>query len=374
MSARSAASSNAGSVVSLADAADVGVCTVFKRGRFRLGEREADTVVQRCLCVAKDTGVRVGGVTLVWLPYADAAQRIGGLPAGLTADVWEGSGPWPDSVAEVELYVLPYMLGESVLAPLSQMSRLRVVQTLTAGYEGVLPYLSHLEQPVVLCNAAGVHDASTAELAVALMLASLRGLDDFARAAADGSWLQGTRPALADSRVLIIGYGSVGAAVERRLAGFEVEVVRVARTPRAVPAGPVHGYHELADLLAGADVVVLCVPLTDETRALVDARFLAQMRDGALLVNVSRGPVVDTSALLAELTSGRLRAALDVTDPEPLPPGHPLWSAPGVLISPHVGGNTSAFLPRAFALLADQLERFATGRPLRNVVSRRLPS
>ncbi len=321
--------------------------------------------------LVKDRGeaaARVASVTLVWLPYPDAVSRMGGLPAGLTAQVWDGVGDWPDTVADVELYVVPYMVGEHALDPLPSMSRLRVVQTLTAGYDGYLPALAGLSRPVVLCNAGGVHDASTAELAVGLMVASLRGLDDFARAATSGSWLPGTRRALADSRVLIVGYGSVGAAIERRLAGFEVEVVRVARSARVAPTGPVYALAELPELLPTADVVVLCLPLTPETRGLVDARFLAQLRDGALLVNVSRGPVVDTTALLAEVTTGRLTAALDVTDPEPLPPGHPLWSAPGVLISPHVGGNTSAFLPRAFAMLADQLARFAAGRPLQHVV------
>jgi phosphoglycerate dehydrogenase-like enzyme len=313
-------------------------------------------------------------VTLVWLPYADAAERIGPLPAALSVDTWDGTGAWPASVDEVELYVLPYMVGQAALAPIAVMPRLRVVQTLTAGYEDVV---AHVPPGAVLCNARGVHDASTAELAVALMLASLRGLDDFARAAASGRWLPGRRPALADRRVLIVGYGSVGAALERRLAGFEVEVTRVARTPRTAELGSVHGYDRLPDLVAAADVVVLCVPLLPETTGLVDAAFLARMPDGALVVNVARGAVVDTEALLAEVVSGRLRAAMDVTDPEPLPPGHPLWSTPGVLISPHVGGNTSAFLPRAYALLADQLERFAAGQPLLNVVldqSRRLPS
>ncbi len=313
-------------------------------------------------------------MTLVWLPYPDAAERMGGLPAGLRADTWDGAGRWPTSVADVELYVLPYMAGTAALEPIRHMPALRVVQTLTAGYEGVAP---HIPAGVALCNARGVHDASTAELAVALMLASLRGLDDFARAAAGGTWLHGPRPALADRRVLIIGYGSVGAAVEARLAGFQVEVLRVARTPRSLPVGPVHGLDRLPELVAAAHVVVLCVPQSEQTTGMVDADFLARMPDGALLVNVARGPVVDTAALLAEVVSGRLRAALDVTDPEPLPAGHPLWSAPGVLISPHVGGNTSAFLPRAYALLAEQLARFAAGRELLNVVldpSRRLPS
>jgi len=313
-------------------------------------------------------------VTVVWLPYSDAVEAMGGLPAGLHADTWDGTGRWPFSVADVEFYVLPYLSGGAALAPIAAMPRLRVIQTLTAGFEQVV---AHVPAGVTVCNARGVQDASTAELAVALMLASLRGIDDFARAASVGAWLHGQRPALADRRVLIVGYGSVGAAIGRRLAGFEVEVVRVARTARTLPVGPVHGIDQLPGLLPTADVVVLCLPLAAATTGLVDAAFLARMKDGALLVNVARGAIVRTSALLAEVGSGRLRAALDVTDPEPLPPGHPLWSTPGVLISPHVGGHTSAFLPRAYTLLADQLSRFVTGRDLRNVVlgpSRRLPA
>jgi phosphoglycerate dehydrogenase-like enzyme len=156
----------------------------------------------------------------------------------------------------------------------------------------------------------------------------------------------------------------VGAAVERRLAGFECEVLRVARRAR----DGVADLSALPDLLSRADVVVLTVPMTPETDGLVDATFLAAMRDGALIVNVARGPVVRTDALLDELQSGRLRAALDVTDPEPLPAGHPLWRAPGLLLSPHVGGNTSAFLPRARRLVADQVHRFVAGEPLINVI------
>jgi phosphoglycerate dehydrogenase-like enzyme len=162
-----------------------------------------------------------------------------------------------------------------------------------------------------------------------------------------------------------VGYGSVGAAIERRLDGFESRVLRVARTARE----GVSPMEDLGDLLPQADVVVLVVPMTDRTRGLVDAGFLASMPDGALLVNVSRGPVVVTDALVAELASGRLLAALDVTDPEPLPAGHPLWSVPGLLVSPHVGGNTTAFLPRAFRLVADQLGRYQAGQPLANVIT-----
>jgi phosphoglycerate dehydrogenase-like enzyme len=164
--------------------------------------------------------------------------------------------------------------------------------------------------------------------------------------------------------VLIVGHGSIGQAVERRLDGWEVEITRVARHAR----DGVHPIGDLPALLPDADVVVILVPSTSETRRLVDAGFLKQMKDGALLVNAARGAIVDTDALLAELTSGRLRAALDVTDPEPLPDGHPLWSAPGLLLTPHVGGAVRGSRRRAYQIVTDQLARLAAGEPLLNVI------
>ena len=305
-------------------------------------------------------------MSVVWLPFEESEDGLGLLPAGLEPHTWDGTGPWPESVADVELYVLPYMIGPRAFEPIGRMTRLRVLQTLTAGYEDVLA----VRPPgVALCNAPGVHDDSTAELAVTLALASLRGIPDFVHAAREHRWAPASHAALADRRVLIVGYGGVGRAVARRLAGFEVDVVPVASRARETPDGPVHGVDELPALLPAADVVVLCLPLVEGTRGLVDAGFLARMKDGALLVNVSRGPVVVTSALLAELAAGRLTAALDVTDPEPLPPDHPLWDAPGLLVSPHVGGNTSAFMPRARRFLTGQLGRFVAGEPLLGVVA-----
>jgi phosphoglycerate dehydrogenase-like enzyme len=248
------------------------------------------------------------------------------------------------------------------------MPRLQVVQSLWAGVDAVWP---HLPDGVALHNAAGVHDASTAELAVGLTLARLRGLDDFARNQADGRWLPSRNGAIADRRVLIVGHGRIGQAIERRLDGFEADIVRVARNPRTLDDGrEVLSLSALPDLLPGIDVVILIVPLTDETRGLVDAAFLGRMKPGSLLVNVARGPVVVTEDLVAALESGRVTAALDVTDPEPLPPGHPLWRAPGVLISPHVGGNSSAFEPRAQRLVAAQLRRWRSGEPLDNETQR----
>jgi phosphoglycerate dehydrogenase-like enzyme len=299
---------------------------------------------------------------IVSTPWSDAGDRLGALPAGVELVTYDASGPPPARLADVEFYVPAYLGPRQAYEIVADLPRLRVVQLLTAGVDHVR---GHVPQGVVLCNARGVHDASTAELTVTLILASLRRIPDFVRAQGEARWVEGYAEALADKTVLVVGYGAVGEAIERRLGGFECEVLRVARRAREGVAA----LAELPDLLPRADVVVLVVPLTEETTRLVDAGFLARMRDGALLVNVARGPVVDTAALLAQLQAGRLQAALDVTDPEPLPPGHPLWSAPGLLVSPHVGGNSSAFLPRAHRLVADQLHRYAAGEPLANQLS-----
>lgn len=304
----------------------------------------------------------------VWLPIPP--EEIKGLPAGPNYLFWDGGEEFPGDPADCAVYVVPYMKPlELRTRPLEAMTGLHVIQTLTAGVDDLTADLSLIAPGVQLCNARGVHDTSTAELALTLTLASLRGIPGFVRAQEEERWQGEFRPALADRNVLILGYGAIGSAIEDRLAPFEVErVIRVARSGRTTARGVVHPLTELPQLLPEADVVILATPLTDETRGLVDAAFLARMKDGALLVNIARGPVVDTDALLGEVESGRLTAALDVTDPEPLPPGHPLWRAPGVLITPHVGGPSSAFRPRAERLLVDQLTRFVNHEPLRHVV------
>ena len=296
----------------------------------------------------------------MWLPFDP--ERLGDPPDTLRYEVVDPTERVPDSVGEVRFYVPPYQVGSRVGEVLPRMSGLEVVQTLTAGVDnlrGLVP------AGVTLCNGRGIHDTSTAELALTLILSSLRGIPDFVRAQGRHEWAPGWRPALADKRVLLVGYGAIGRAIEARLAPFEVDVTRVARAPR----DGVHGIDELPELLPDADVVVLVVPLTEATRGLVDTAFLAAMKDGALLVNVARGAVVDTSGLVAALGSGRIRAALDVTDPEPLPADHPLWDAPGLLVSPHVGGASSAMWPRAHRLVRDQLRRYAAGEPLANVMA-----
>ena len=292
-------------------------------------------------------------------------EGVGELPEGVRLRLWDLASPLalPDEVAVV---VPPYFVGGR-LELLGDLANLRLVQTLTAGYDDVL---SSLPDGVALANAVGVHDASTSELAIGLAIAALRGFPAFVRAQDQGQWRWEQLRSLADRRVLVVGYGGVGRAVARRALAFETTVTAVAS--RARPTGEdrvvVHGVDELPALLPHHDVVIVTVPLTDATRGLVDAVFLAAMPDGALLVNVARGPVVVTAALMAELATGRLLAALDVTDPEPLPPDHELWHLPGVLISPHVGGSTSAMLPRALDLLREQLRRVWTGEPLRGIV------
>ena len=306
----------------------------------------------------------------IWLPYTDlaeAAAALGPFPEDLTVDCLLADGEWPDSIAEVEFLVAPYMKPPiPVMSRVAEMKSLKAVQLLSAGYDNYLPFLP---EGVQLCNAAGVHDASTAELAVALALASTRHLDLYARNMPTGSWRNDFTTSLADRHVLIIGYGRIGAAIEQRLAGFELgSITRVARRARSgdVPVEPIENLHSL---LPQAEVVFVITPLTPSTEHLIGAAELALLPDGALVVNVARGKVVDTEALLAETRSGRIRAALDVTDPEPLPADHGLWRTPGVLISPHVGGQSSAFWPRMERMVRGQLTRFAAGEPLLNVVA-----
>jgi phosphoglycerate dehydrogenase-like enzyme len=295
----------------------------------------------------------------VFLPFP--ADALTDVPDGFDVEVVDATVAVPPSVADVEFYVPAYRFSPAVVDVIADMPKLKTVQTLTAGVDHVQALIP---AGVTLCNAAGVHDAATSELTVGLMISAERRLAELAVAQRERRWDAAMTSSLADRRVLIVGAGHVGRAIARRLDGFECDVVLVGRTQR----DGVRSVGDLDDLLPWADIVVLIVPLSDETRGMADAAFLARMADGALLVNVARGPVVDTDALVAETSSGRLRAALDVIDPEPLPADHPLWATPGVIITPHVGGASSALWPRAYRLVAEQLRRVAAGRPLINVV------
>ncbi len=296
---------------------------------------------------------------LVWLPFGP--DRLGEIPGSLR---YEHVDPddLPASGDDVAFYVLPYRFRPADGEVLARLPKLEAVQTMSAGFEHIRRYVP---DGVQLCNGRGIHDTSTAELTLALILASLRGIPQFVRTQDNSDWRPERRESLADKQVLIVGYGQIGEAIEARLLPFEATVTRVARSAR----DGVHGIGELPDLLPAADVVVVIVPGTAETNGLFDAEMLGCLKDGALLVNVARGPVVDTGALLAELRSERIHAALDVVDPEPLPSDHPLWTAPNLLIVPHVGGNSSAMWPRSYKLVREQLHRFAAGEPLANVVT-----
>lgn len=294
---------------------------------------------------------------LVLVPWEQNRQNA---PEGLRVEVYSADEGDPQNLDEVTFYVLPYWRSRGPEL-LERMPKLKVAQTLTAGYEHVLDLLP---SGVTLCSGRGLHDSSTAELALALMLSAQRDLARWAYDQREHRWEPDRDRSLADSRVLILGYGSIGQAIEKRVVACEAEVVRVASRPR--PDQDVYGIADLHTLLPTVDIVVLVTPHTPQTEGLMGAAELALLRDDALVVNVGRGPVLDTAALLAE--NGRVRAALDVTDPEPLPAAHPLWDAPGVTITPHIAGGAASFYPRARRFVDEQLARWARGEPLANVV------
>ena len=306
------------------------------------------SVVQRTLTIA--------------LPDAEIARRLSPPPDGVRTIVWDLGDPAPD--AAIDLLVLRYMIPPAELRGLEAVS-VRVVQSQTLGFDGVS---ESLPAGIVYCNAVEVHEASTGELALALILASQRGIGEAVAAQPRGEWAHAQHPGLTDKTVLLIGVGGVGREIEKRVAPFDARLVRVARSSRTDDRGEVHGMDSLRALLPEADIVVLAVPLAGDTRHLVDAAFLGLLRPGALVVNVARGAVVDTAALVDWLAAGRGRAALDVTDPEPLPADHPLWALPGAIITPHLGGHTDAMAGRVDRVVLEQIRRLREGEPPLNPV------
>ena len=263
--------------------------------------------------------------------------------------------------SEVTFYVPWYMGGRPALEMTQKMPNLKILQVPNAGYDDALEFV---RPGITLCNGKSIHDDSTAELAVGLTIASLRGFADFVRNQDKSEWVHTRNKSINDRKIGIVGFGSIGSTIAKMLAGFAVEIVAFTQSGRDNTIA-------IADLdkhLPTLDVVILILPLTLESKHLFNAKRLALMKDGALLVNVARGPVVETDALVKELNSGRITAALDVADPEPLPKDHPLWLAKGVLISPHVGGNTTAFEKRAKRLIESQLQLLASGERLNNII------
>lgn len=305
----------------------------------------------------------------VTLPDEDIEHRLADLRDRVDLVHWDLSAPLPAEVAErvTAVEVPHYFSRPGAFDVLATLPHLRYVWLPSAGFEHAV---GHLPPGVTLCNGRGVQSAGTAELTLALTLAAQRGIPDAVRAMDRGEWHNPFGPALADRHVVLVGYGSVARAIADRLEPFEVTITPVARHARVQDGVQVHSLEDLPDLLPSADVVILAVPLNAGTDHLFDAQLLARMKDGALLVNVARGRVVDTDALLAELRARRLRAALDVTDPEPLPSDHPLWHAPGVLITAHQGGNTDATYPRIARLVRRQIEHLLAGEEPENIVAR----
>lgn len=305
------------------------------------------------------------------------------LPAGIELVLVPSH---PEQPLEVEFWIAPPLSAPAQRAwPF--LRGVRVVQSTLAGVDALRKLLP---RDVILCDGRGVHTVSTAEWAVAAILASYKYLPFYDELRRVHSWsrrreAEGRYRALHATsrifyphvlieelhaqRVLIVGYGAIGQAIEERLKPFGVEITRIARTARPGAAQPVHAISDLHALLPSADVVVLIVPSTQETTGMIGAREIALMKQGALLVNAARGPVVDTAALIAALNKGRIRAAVDVTDPEPLPEDHPLWDAPNLLLTPHVAASTPQFMVRAMQLAAAQVGRYLRGEPLENVVT-----
>jgi phosphoglycerate dehydrogenase-like enzyme len=300
------------------------------------------------------------GDTVVLVPYDEGLATVGDVP-GVRAVRYDPEGPLPEEAASAEVLVPPFLAPRGLVRLVAQLPALRLVQLLSAGAEH---WTGRLPAHVALSDCRGAHGVATSEWIVAVLLAVYRELPGFVRSQDVARWDQHFTDELAGKRVLLVGAGDPAENTQRRLTPFGVSMTLVGRRARA----GVHGIGEVHDLLPHHDATVIVVPLTDATRGLVDAAFLAAMPDGAVLVNAARGPVVDTDALLAELSSGRLRAALDVTDPEPLPPEHPLWAAPGLLVTPHVGGSVPGALRRALAVAAEQIAAFARGEKPPNLV------
>ncbi|HEY0807412.1 MAG TPA: 2-hydroxyacid dehydrogenase [Pseudonocardiaceae bacterium] len=269
--------------------------------------------------------------------------------------------PWPADAASAQVLVPKFLTLDGVEAMLAELPELAYVQLLSAGAER---WIGRLPSHILLSTCRGAHGGSTAEQVVGGLIAMYRDFPRFQRAHERHEWDYHETDTLQDKRLLVIGAGDLGDQLARRLTGFDCSVTSVGRTAR----DGVHGVAELPDLLGEYDAVVLMTPLTSETTGMVDAGFLAKMADGAILVNVARGAVVDTDALVAELRTGRLRAILDVTEPEPLPVNHPLWTVPGLILFPHVGGSCHGFEARGWRVAADEIARYARGERPKNLV------
>ena len=293
----------------------------------------------------------------IWTQWSDLL-----IPKGMNHLPTDGFIPAESQLEDIEFYAPSYMGGVKTFEVIAKMKNLKTVHYSQAGYEDILP---HIPSHVILCNASGLHDVSTSELAVGLTIASRRGFAEFMDNQKNGIWQRRRKPALADSHVGIIGYGNIGKRIASLLEMFETKVTAFSRSG----ADGAVKISEFDNYLPDLDVIILILPLTKESKNFINADRIKKMKDGATLINLARGAIVDTDALVAELNTGRITAGLDVTDPEPLPKGHPLWSAPNLIITPHVGGDSAAFDPRARKMVQEQLTRLAEKKPLLNQIT-----
>ncbi len=296
----------------------------------------------------------------IWLPDTPARASVGELPEAVEVHLIPRNDALPPEFEKVEFLVPPFG-SRRVIEALPRLSALRVVQVNSAGVDWIAP---SVPEGVTLCSARGTRDAPVAEWVVGAILDRYKGFGRYRRQQEQSQWAPHMPRELAGAKVLIVGYGSIGRAVGERLRPFGVEVTAVASHRR----GDIHGAEAIDELLPLADIVIVLLPATPETEGLIDRQKLARLKTGTLLVNAGRGTVVDVKALIDELRAGRLEAALDVTDPEPLPPESPLWKLPNVLLTPHVAGDSTAADQRVYELVGDQIRRHLEGRPLLNVV------
>ena len=300
-------------------------------------------------------------------PTQDLIDAVGPIPENLKAVLWDLENDPEIPLDDIDIAILPYMSNPQTLKNVRKAPNVKVVQTQTTGFDGMVDLIGDRAD---INTAAGVHAAATAEMALGLAIASLRGFPQSVRDQQQGRWNPQQWPGLADRTVGLVGVGGIGEEIRKRLEPFEVNLLRFGSRARTDEHGEVFATSQLEARAAEIEVLILIVPLNGSTRHLVDAELLAKLPDGATVINVARGPVVDTDAIVAEVASGRLNMASDVFDPEPLPADHPLWQYPNALVIPHNGGNTQAFFPRMVKLLKKQVQAWAAGNDGENLVHR----
>lgn len=300
----------------------------------------------------------------VLLPWQDLVDQLQ-LP-GIEPILWHINDD-PNDAPPADVLVTERPSNSQLRSRVSRIKGLKHVHLLSIGYEWVL---EHLPEQVTLTNSKGAVEDATAEHCLALILASIRQLPLAGQRQREQNWIRTWTSSLHGSKVVLLGAGGVGSEIRSRLLPFKpAELTTFARTERVHEQRyRIYSPDRLRGFLPTADVVIVALPHTPETEQLIDAELLSAMKDGALLVNVGRGPIVDTEALLLELLAGRLHAALDVTDPEPLPANHALWSAPNCIITPHMAGDTGQFISLVSELAVNQVIAFAHGEELANQI------